>query len=78
MQKLPVLYRIHETPDELKISNLKNTLFAMNIKDIKLDSKTINPKNFAKLVGQINKIRNDDFIKMMFLRTMQKYCLFWK
>ncbi|UWV82990.1 hypothetical protein [Mycoplasmopsis cynos] len=50
----------------------------MNIKDIKLDSKTINPKNFAELVGQINKIRNDDFIKMMFLRTMQKYCLFWK
>ncbi|WAM03445.1 ribonuclease R [Mycoplasmopsis cynos] len=71
MQKLPVLYRINETPDELKISNLKNTLFAMNIKDIKLDSKTINPKNFAELVGQINKIRNDDFIKMMFLRTMQ-------
>ncbi|MCU4706573.1 ribonuclease R [Mycoplasma sp. CSL7503-lung] len=70
--KLPVLYRIHELPDQEKITNLKNTLEAIGIKSENLNFNKLSPKSFSKIVEKIKEHRNDDFIKLMFLRTMQK------
>ncbi|WP_117275074.1 ribonuclease R [Mycoplasmopsis edwardii] len=71
-KKLPALYRIHESPDELKLTNLKNSLSAIDIKNIKLNANNITPKSFASFVENIKTVRDDDFVKLMFLRTMQK------
>nr|WP_322959039.1 ribonuclease R [Mycoplasmopsis canis]WQQ12435.1 ribonuclease R [Mycoplasmopsis canis] len=71
-KKFPALYRVHELPDEIKINNLKNSLSAVGIKNVSLKANTITPLKFASFVNEIKKTRDDDFIKLMFLRTMQK------
>ncbi|TDV24163.1 ribonuclease R [Mycoplasmopsis mustelae] len=72
-KKLPVLYRIHEAPDEEKLNHLKNALTALNIPNKSLiANQQISPLAFAKFVEDIKQARNDDFVKLMFLRTMQK------
>lgn len=70
--KLPALYRVHDAPDELKITSLKNSLAAVGIDNISLNANSISPAKFAKFVNYIKTLRDDDFIKLMFLRTMQK------
>ncbi|MHA3785955.1 ribonuclease R [Mycoplasma sp. Z244C] len=70
--KLPVLYRIHETPDEDKLTLLKNSLSAINISASELKANTITPKIFADFVAKVKNERDDDFVKLMFLRSMQK------
>ncbi|QGZ97310.1 ribonuclease R [Mycoplasma sp. NEAQ87857] len=70
--KLPVLYRVHEIPDDDKLINLKNALSAIGISMGDLNANNINPLNFAQLVENVKNKRNDDFVKLMFLRTMQK------
>lgn len=70
--KLPALYRVHDAPDELKITSLKNSLDAVGIDNISLNANSISPAKFAKFVNYIKTLRDDDFIKLMFLRTMQK------
>ncbi|WP_027121060.1 ribonuclease R [Mycoplasma leonicaptivi] len=70
--KIPTLYRVHDVPDDLKLTNLKNTLDVINVKTKKLNPNHLSPKEFANFVDGIKEARNDDFIKLMFLRTMQK------
>lgn len=70
--KLPALYRVHDAPDELKITSLKNSLAAVGIDNISLNANSISLAKFAKFVNYIKTLRDDDFIKLMFLRTMQK------
>ncbi|QNM93585.1 ribonuclease R [Mycoplasma sp. Pen4] len=71
-QKLPVLYRIHEAPDEDKLASLKNALSVIDINASTLNPNTITPKIFADFVEKVKQVRDDDFIKLMFLRSMQK------
>ncbi|WP_322958241.1 ribonuclease R [Mycoplasmopsis felis] len=70
-QKLPVLYRVHEIPDAEKLLNLKNTLETVGINSAVLPKK-ITPKSFAEFVDYVKTQRDDDFMKLTFLRTMQK------
>ncbi|WP_406614504.1 ribonuclease R [Mycoplasma corogypsi] len=70
--KLPVLYRVHELPDEDKLESLKNALSVVGISMGSLTANNISPKNFAELVERAKAERDDDYVKLMFLRTMQK------
>ncbi|MFV8480232.1 ribonuclease R [Mycoplasma sp. AA7A] len=70
--KLPVLYRVHETPDEDKLTLLKNSLAAISVSATELKANTITPKIFADFVTKVKNERDDDFVKLMFLRSMQK------
>ncbi|VEU75486.1 exoribonuclease II [Mycoplasmopsis maculosa] len=70
-KKLPMMYRIHEIPDDEKIDYFLNVLRILNIK-VDIDRKNITPLSFQKIVKTINAQKTDDFLKMLFLRTMQK------
>ncbi|WP_036464137.1 ribonuclease R [Mycoplasmopsis sturni] len=70
--KLPVLYRVHDLPDEEKLQNLENSFDVVNLPLPNFKSYNITPKNFAQYVEEIKKLRDDDFVKLLFLRTMQK------
>ncbi|VEU70165.1 ribonuclease R [Mycoplasmopsis glycophila] len=70
--KLPVLYRVHEKPDADKLENLKNSLSVIGLSMGDLNYKNITPQKFSELVEYVKANRNDDFVKLLFLRTMQK------
>ncbi|MBZ4218203.1 ribonuclease R [Mycoplasma tauri] len=69
--KLPMMYRVHESPGDEKLDYFLNVLDLVGIK-INLDRRKISPVSFQKVIKQINEQRNDTFLKMLFLRTMQK------
>ncbi|MHA0298340.1 ribonuclease R [Mesomycoplasma ovipneumoniae] len=69
-KKIPILYRIHATPDPEKI-----TIFNQVIKSLGIQhSLKLNPssKEFAHKINQIKLENNDNFLKYSILRTMQK------
>lgn len=70
--KLPVMYRVHDVPDAEKINSLKTVLNALKINDIYINEVDLTPKKFAECTEIIKSKRDDEFIKLMFLRTMQK------
>ncbi|WP_406617444.1 ribonuclease R [Mycoplasmopsis adleri] len=70
-KKLPMLYRIHEIPNEEKLDYFLNVLKLLNIK-VNVDRNNITPLSFQKIVQEINSQQQDEFLKMLFLRTMQK------
>ncbi|TNK93743.1 ribonuclease R, partial [Mycoplasmopsis pullorum] len=70
--KLPVMYRVHDVPDAEKINSLKTVLNALKINDININEVDLTPKKFAECTEIIKSKRDDEFIKLMFLRTMQK------
>ncbi|WP_029513373.1 ribonuclease R [Mycoplasmopsis primatum] len=69
--KLPMMYRVHEIPSNEKIDYFLDVLQALNIQ-VNLDRRNITPLTFQKAVAQINEQRDDDFLKMLYLKTMQK------
>ncbi|UUD35360.1 ribonuclease R [Mycoplasmopsis caviae] len=70
-KSLPLLYRVHEIPDSEKIDSFLNVLNVLGIK-VEIDRNNINPKNFQKVIKKIKEERDDEFLKAVFLRTMQK------
>lgn len=70
--KMPVLYRIHENPSEEKLQSLKTNLTALGINIKNINSITSSANDFSKFVHQTRNQRNDYFINLLFLRTMQK------
>ncbi|WP_025755630.1 ribonuclease R [Mycoplasmopsis cricetuli] len=70
--KLPVLYRIHEIPTEEKLQALNNALEVIQLPTTDFKYFEITPKLFANFVEKIKSLRDDDFVKLLFLRTMQK------
>ncbi|UUD36497.1 ribonuclease R [Mycoplasmopsis citelli] len=70
--KLPLLYRVHEIPNEEKLSTLINSLEVVNLPTPNFKHYQITPKLFADFVEQVKNNRDDDFVKLLFLRTMQK------
>lgn len=70
-RKIPFIYRVHESPDSDKIDSFLSVLNVLGIK-VNIDRNDINPKSFQKIINKIKETRNDDFLKTVFLRTMQK------
>lgn len=70
-KKLPMIYRIHEIPNDEKVDYLINVLKLLNI-NINIKNKELSPLEFQKIVDEVNSGKDDDFLKMLFLRTMQK------
>ncbi|WP_338822467.1 ribonuclease R [Mycoplasmopsis felifaucium] len=70
-KKIPMLYRIHEIPNEERLDYFLNVLKLLNIK-VNIDRNNITPLSFQKIVQEINTQQKDEFLKMLFLRTMQK------
>ncbi|MEE3928020.1 ribonuclease R [Mycoplasmopsis ciconiae] len=69
--RYPVMYRIHEAPDEEKMNNFRMVLDALSIR-AKVPLSDITPKKFASIIESIKVQRDDEFLKLLFLRTMQK------
>ncbi|QBF34994.1 ribonuclease R [Mycoplasmopsis phocirhinis] len=69
--KIPLLYRIHETPSEEKINQFKQVMNSLNIK-VEIDNLNLTPKSFQNVIEKIKKQRFDSFLQTMFLRTMSK------
>lgn len=70
-KKLPVMYRVHDAPDDEKLSNLENVLNVLDI-PFKKPQGTLDPIKFAQIASEIKEYKYDEFIKLLFLRTMQK------
>ncbi|UUD36774.1 exoribonuclease II [Mycoplasmopsis californica] len=69
-KKIPLMYRIHETPEMEKV-NITN--MALNTLGIKTKFPfPITSLDFAKTVRKIEAENNDQFLKIFFLRTMPK------
>lgn len=68
---LPLLYRVHEKPDGEKLDYFIDVLESLGI-HVNIDRSKITPKTFQKIIEAIKAQRNDNFLKGLFLRTMQK------
>lgn len=67
---LAFLYRIHDKPELERLTYLQNVVKLLGI-EVKLPQSPI-PAEFAKAINVIKNSRFDDFMKMLFLRTMAK------
>ncbi|QDY87005.1 ribonuclease R [Mycoplasma anserisalpingitidis] len=70
-RKLPVMYRVHDAPDDEKLTNLENVLSVLDI-PFKKPQGILDPIKFAQIATEIKEYKYDEFIKLLFLRTMQK------
>lgn len=70
-QEVPFLYRIHEEPDDEKISKLRTFIknFGYNIK---VSGEDIHPKEFQKLLSKIEGTTEEPLISRLTLRSMQQ------
>ncbi len=70
-QEIPFLYRTHETPDADRIHKL--TLFLKNFGYyLKLKSGEVHPKEFQKLLGNIEGTPEEAMISRLVLRSMMR------
>ncbi|AAT27751.1 ribonuclease R [[Mycoplasma] mobile] len=68
--KIPTLYRIHEKPDNLKISKLNGIIKTLNINAFFQSGN--DSLKFSKTLNKLKDQRFDNFIKILILRSMQK------
>jgi ribonuclease R len=68
--KLPFLYRIHEKPDNEKVTNFGKFLEALGFR-VKIPQ-NISPKSFQELMNKVLGTKDDVLIKEVALRTMMK------
>ncbi|UVD81455.1 ribonuclease R [Mycoplasma iguanae] len=66
----PFIYRIHDAPEIEKLEQLQAILKMIDV-DITIPLSK-DPKDFANAIAKVKKIRFDEFIKILLLRTMQK------
>ncbi len=66
----PFIYRVHETPDLEKISELNKFLASFKMK-IKANKETVHPKEFAKILGEIKGKEEQKVISTLILRTLK-------
>lgn len=69
-KKLPFIYRIHEEPDNDKITNFQQFLNALGFQ-VKIP-RNINPKSFQEIMNKVLGTKDDVLIKEVALRTMMK------
>ena len=68
---LPIIYRIHEKPDQEKLHNTFKEIASMNV-DIKNLKNDIHPKEIQDVLNKIKDNPNKDIISNMLLRSMMK------
>lgn len=68
--KFPFIYRIHDKPEPEKVQYLQNVLNSLKI-NVQVPTNS-SPLKYANAINQIRSEREDEFIKHLFLRTMQK------
>ena len=66
----PFIYRVHETPDLEKISELNKFIASFKMK-IKVNKETVHPKEFAKILGEIKGKEEEKVISTLILRTLK-------
>jgi len=69
-KKLPFIYRIHEKPDNDKVTNFEEFLKALGFQ-VKIP-RNINPKSFQEIMNKVLGTKDDVLIKEVALRTMMK------
>lgn len=69
-KNFPFIYRVHEKPLLERLENLQAILKILDV-DVTIPL-SADPKDFAKAIAKVKKIKFDDFIKILLLRTMQK------
>ena len=68
---LPIIYRIHEKPDQEKLHNTFKEIGNMGI-EVKNIQNDIHPKEIQEILGKIKDNPNRDIISNMLLRSMMK------
>ncbi len=68
---LPIIYRIHEKPDQEKLHNTFKEIASMNV-EVKNLKNDIHPKEIQEVLSKIKDNPNKDIISNMLLRSMMK------
>jgi ribonuclease R len=68
---VPTLYRIHETPDPLKVAEFEEFISTLGY-SLASDAEHVSPKHFQKLVEKMSGTPEEKPIAFLMLRTMQK------
>jgi ribonuclease R len=68
---VPTLYRIHETPDPLKVAEFEEFVSTLGY-SLATDAEHVSPKHFQKLVDKMAGTPEEKPIAFLMLRTMQK------
>lgn len=70
-KKAPLVYRIHEKPDVLKVNELKEFLAGLGI-TMTGQSDSLKPKEFATVLRRVEGTPQENLIHRIMIRTMQK------
>ena len=68
---VPTLYRIHETPDPLKVAEFQEFIETLGY-SLATDAENVRPMHFQKLVTKMRGTPEEKPIAFLMLRTMQK------
>lgn len=71
IMNLPIVYRIHEKPDQEKLHTVFGQIAQMGVK-VKNIKNDIHPKEIQGILGSINDNPNKEIINNMLLRSMMK------
>ena len=69
--KLPILYRVHEQPDEAKMQNFVEFATALGVR-VKGTKGNITPKTLQGILDQVSGESYEQVVNMLMLRSMQK------
>ena len=69
--KIPSLYRVHESPDDDKLEELRGFLGDLGLK-LGAPSRKISPRDYAKLSSTVRKREDVHLIQTLMLRSMQQ------
>jgi ribonuclease R len=67
---LPVIFRIHDEPDNMKVENFNAAVSSMNMGQI--DLRNIKPEMFQKFIDRVKNKENEKLVIYLILRTMQQ------
>lgn len=66
--QLPILYRVHQKPDEDALDKLNQVL---GVFGLKINGRAVDPKTYQKILAQIKGRPEEPMIAMMLLRSMK-------
>lgn len=70
-QELPILYRVHEQPDEAKMQNFVEFASALGVR-VKGTKGNVTPKTLQGILDQVAGETYEQVVNMLMLRSMQK------
>lgn len=71
-KKIPSLYRVHEVPDSEKVDTLNRLLAHFNLHIAANKNKSVQPKDFQKILQKVAGTQAEKVISSFSLRTMQQ------